>query len=162
MNPVKKKRVIFVCSNGGHLAQIQELAPLFERYDYLLVTEKAENTLPLRDKYDVVFLRGRSEGTKRDFSFYWSLIVNSVLSLKILIGHYPKAIITTGSHTAVPMCYIGKLLGVKIVWILSFARVNSKAFSADIVHPITDKFIVQWPEAQALYKDSVYLGGGIY
>ncbi len=159
---MKKKKVIFICSNGGHLAQIQELAPLYERYDYLLVTEEAESTLALKDKYNVRFLRGRSDGKKRKFAFYWSLVVNTMLSLKILIGHYPKVIITTGSHTAVPMCYLGKLLGVKVIWILSFARINSRAFSADIVHPIADRFIVQWPEAQKLYKDSVYLGGGIY
>jgi len=52
---MKKKKVIFICSNGGHLAQIQELAPLFDRYDYLLVTEKAESTLPLLDKYNLRF-----------------------------------------------------------------------------------------------------------
>ncbi|WP_238749707.1 PssD/Cps14F family polysaccharide biosynthesis glycosyltransferase [Neolewinella maritima] len=157
-----KKKVIFICSNGGHLAQIRELAPLFERYDYLLVTEEAENTLPLRDKYRMRYLRGRSEGQSRNLQFYWSLIVNSVRSLKILIGHRPSVIITTGSHTAVPMCYLGKLLGARVVWILSFARINSRAFSADIVHPIADRFIVQWPAAQTLYADSVYLGGGIY
>ncbi len=156
---VKKKKIILICSNGGHLAQILELKDLFVKYDYLLVTEESPTTLPLREKYNIKYLKARSKGKKRDLGFFWTLLVNSFLSLTILIRHYPKVIITTGSHTALPMCFLGKLFMAKVVWILSFARINSKAFSADIAYPIVDKFIVQWPEVQKHYKKSVYLGG---
>jgi len=155
----KRKKIILICSNGGHLAQILELQELFVKYDYLLVTEEAPSTLPLKEKYNIQFLKARSKGKKRNLNFLSTIIFNFFISIKLLIKHYPKAIITTGSHTAIPMCFLGKLVGVKIVWILSFARVDSKAFSADIVYPFADKFIVQWPEAQKYYKKSIYLGG---
>ena len=70
-----------------------------------------------------------------------------------------KVVITTGSHTAVPICLLGKLLRVKIIWILSFARINTRARSASIVYPIADRFIVQWEPVQHLYPKSIYLGG---
>lgn len=155
----KRKKIILICSNGGHLAQILELKELFLKYDYLLITEESPTTLPLKEKYNIKYLRSRSVGKKRDFNFFFSLLINLFLSLKILISHYPKVIITTGSHTALPMCFLGKLLAVKVVWILSFARISSRAFSADVAYPIVDKFIVQWPEVQKYYKKSVYLGG---
>lgn len=155
----KKKKVILICSDGGHLAQILELKDMFVKYDYLLVTEKTPTTLPLKEKFNMVFLYGRSVGKKRGVEFFRKTLLNFFLSLKLLIKYYPKVVITTGSHTAVPMCLLGKLLGMKIVWILSFARVNSRAFSADIIYPLSDKFIIQWPGVKHIYKKSIYLGG---
>ena len=155
----KRKKIILICSDGGHLAQILELRDMFLNYNYLIVTEKSPATIPLKEKYNIKYLKGRSKGQKRNLSFIFSLIVNTFLSLKILMQHYPKVIITTGSHTAIPMCFLGKLVGAKIIWILSYARINSRAFSADIIYPIANKFIVQWPGVQKFYKKAIYLGG---
>lgn len=156
---MENKRIILICSDGGHLAQILELNEMFLHYNYLIVTEESPATIPLKDKYNIRYLKGRSKGKKRNLSFLFSLLINAFLSLKILIQHFPKAIITTGSHTAIPMCLLGKMSGVKIIWILSYARINSRAFSADIIYPIADKFIIQWPGVQKFYKKAVYLGG---
>lgn len=156
---MENKRIILICSDGGHLAQILELNEMFLHYNYLIVTEESPATIPLKDKYNIRYLKGRSKGKKRNLSFLFSLLINAFLSLKILIQHFPRAIITTGSHTAIPMCLLGKLSGVKIIWILSYARINSRAFSADIIYPIADKFIIQWPGVQKFYKKAVYLGG---
>ncbi len=155
----RKKKIILIGSDGGHLAQILELKEMFIAYDYLIVTEESPATLPLKGKYNIKYLKGRSKGQKRNLSFILILVVNAFLSLKLLIQHFPKAIITTGSHTAIPMCLLGKLFGAKIIWILSYARINSRAFSADIIYPIADKFIIQWPGVQKFYKKAVYLGG---
>ena len=156
---MKDKKIILICSDGGHLAQILELKDMFLEYDYLIVTEESPATLPLKEKYNIKYLKGRSKGQRRNIAFFYSLIVNTFLSLKILTNHFPKAIITTGSHTAIPMCLLGKLTGAKIIWILSYARMSSRAFSADIIYPLADKFIIQWPGVQKFYKKGIYLGG---
>jgi UDP-N-acetylglucosamine:LPS N-acetylglucosamine transferase len=154
----QKRKILLVSSDGGHLAQILELKELFERYDYLLVTEKAPSTVPLSEHYKVKFFRARPEGKNRKLGFYISLLQNSFTSLLILLTHRPKVILTTGSHTAIPLCILGKLMGIKIVWILSYARINSKAKSANLIYPLADKFLVQWPNMKNLYKDSIYVG----
>ena len=155
----KQKKIILICSDGGHLAQILELEPMFLKYNYLLITEETEATKSLKHKYNILFLKSRPEGTKRSLLFFYSLFLNLILSLKVLVSHFPKAIITTGSHTAVPICFLGKILGVKIIWILSFARIRTRAKSANMVYPFADKFIVQWQPVQKLYPKSIYLGG---
>jgi beta-1,4-N-acetylglucosaminyltransferase len=155
---MKKKKIILICSDGGHLAQVLELKELFTQYNYLLIVEKTEATIELKDKYNIRFLKGRPKG-ERGFMFWFSILANMFLSLRLLLTHYPKVIITTGSHTAVPMCILGKLFFVKVVWILSFARINTKAKSASLIYPIADKFIVQWESAKKLYPNSIYLGG---
>jgi hypothetical protein len=66
--------------------------------------------------------------------------------------------VTTGSHTAIPFCFIGKLLGCKIIFILSFCRIDSKAAAASAVYPISDLFFVQWERMRATYRKGIYIG----
>ena len=68
-------------------------------------------------------------------------------------------ILTTGTHTAVPMCYIGKLFGSKIIFIESFAKRDSANLSGKMVYPIADLFMVQWESMLKVYPKAVYKGG---
>lgn len=154
----KRKRILLVCSDGGHLAQILELKELMDRYHYLLVTEQTSATSQLTEKYNIRFVKPRSDGQKRNWNFFLSLFSKFSRAFSILLEHKPKVVITTGSHTAVPFCLLSKILGIKVVWILSFARINSKAKSASLIYPLADKFIVQWPNMKTHYKKAVYLG----
>ena len=35
-----KRKVLFISSTGGHLDELLQLAPLFEKYEYNIITEK--------------------------------------------------------------------------------------------------------------------------
>jgi beta-1,4-N-acetylglucosaminyltransferase len=155
---MKTNRVLFVASDGGHLAQILELKQIMDQYDYQIVTEKTKATVPLAKDYNIDFAYPRPEGKSRNLPFFISILKNFFFAIKKIRELKPKVIITTGSHTAIPFCIMGKMMGCKVVWILSFARINSKASSANLIYPIADKFIVQWPEMQNHYKKSIYLG----
>ena len=48
---MKKKRVLFISSTGGHFNELQQLQPLFEKYDYHIITEKDKSTEKLTEKY---------------------------------------------------------------------------------------------------------------
>ena len=37
---MKKKKVLFISSTGGHFNELQQLKPLFKKYDYHIITEK--------------------------------------------------------------------------------------------------------------------------
>ena len=73
----------------------------------------------------------------------------------------PKAIVTTGTHTAGPMCILGKIFGSKIIYIETFANRNKKTATGRLLYPIADLFIVQWEELLKIYPKAVY-GGAIY
>ena len=57
MKQKKQKKVLFICSVGGHLTQMLQLKSLFDKYDYLLVTEKTDVTIELKEKYNLRFFR---------------------------------------------------------------------------------------------------------
>lgn len=61
----------------------------------------------------------------------------------------------------VPMCYLGKIFGSKIIYIETFANRNRKTATGRLVYPIADLFIVQWEELLKIYPKAVY-GGAIY
>lgn len=153
-----KKKVLFISSTGGHLSELLNLSPLFEEYDYTIVTEK--NNISLNEKYPnrVEYLK---YGTKKNLLKYiYIFTANCIKSFKILFKKTPDVIVTTGTHTAVPMCYIAKILfGKKIIYIETFANIETKTVAGRLVYPISDVFVVQWKELQKKYPKSVCWGG---
>jgi len=154
---MKKKKVMFISSTGGHLSELLELESLFGDYDSFLVTEKTPSNLALKKKYPKVgFL---IYGTKDHMLTYpFKLLTNCFISLYYFIKFRPRVIVTTGAHTAGPMCVIGKIFRSKIVFIESMANSSTKTITGKLLYPIADLFIVQWEEMLKLYPKAVYWG----
>jgi len=152
----KKIKILIASSTGGHLNEVLQLKKIYKDCEYLIVTEDVPINNTILKGYNYQFVR--ANGENRDFTFWKNFIINIFLAFKIIIKERPTAIVSTGSHTAVPFCYIGKLFGAKVIFILSFCRTNSRAKSADLVYPISDLFFVQWEETKRFYKKAIYVG----
>ena len=154
-----KQRVMFISSTGGHLNELLQLKDLFSLYDYTIITEKMKSNLYLKDEYPnkVHFL---IYGTKLHFLTYpFKLFINCFISLFYYLKYRPNYIITTGVHTAGPMCCIGKILGSKIVFIEIIANRTSKTAAGSLIYHFADLFVVQWEEMLKLYPKAKYFGG---
>ena len=157
---MKNKKVLFISSTGGHLDELLQLNSLLKKYDSYIITEKTKSTVQLKDKYSKV--NYLIYGTKDHmFSYIFKIIYNIIKSLILFIRIRPKVIVTTGTHTAVPMCYIGKLFFRKIIYIETIANSKTKTLSGKLVYPIADTFIVQWESMLELYPKAI-CGGWIY
>lgn len=156
---MKKKKVLFISSIGGHLTQLLQLSPLFEEYAYHIVTEKSEITLKMKETYDISYLVYGARNYP--FRYIFKFSYNILKSFFIFLKQRPDVVITTGAHTSVPMCYIAKFFGKKVVFIESFAKSQSQTISGRLVYPIADLFIVQWETMLKFYPKAVY-GGAIY
>jgi UDP-N-acetylglucosamine:LPS N-acetylglucosamine transferase len=156
---IKRKKVLFISSLGGHLTQLLQLKPLFEEYDYHIVTEKSIITEDLSKQYRMSFLMYGARNYP--FKYIFKLSYNFLTSLYYFLRERPDVIVTTGAHTAVPICYIAKLFGKKVVFIESFAKTSTPTISGKMVYPIADLFIVQWQSMKKHYPKAVY-GGSIY
>ena len=156
-----KRRVMFISSTGGHLNELLQLKDMFKDYDYSLITEKTKSNLYLKEKYGdrVRFL---IYGTKHHFlSYPFKLLANCFISLHYYFKFRPDYIITTGVHTAGPMCCIGKIFGSKVIYIETFANMVTKTATGKLLYPIADKFIVQWESMKELYPNADF-GGWIF
>lgn len=155
-SPVKKFRILLPSSSGGHLTEIFQLKELLDNTEHLFVTEDLPLTRRLLMDRPCRFVR--PNGQNRNWVFWMNFLINWFLAVPILLKFRPHAIVTTGSHTAIPFCYLGKLFGCKIIYILSFCRIDSKAAAASAVYPIADLFFVQWQQMQSSYPKSRYAG----
>ena len=148
---------MFISSVGGHLTQMLELKSIFNDYDYVLITEKTDVTENLKDKYNVDYLKYGSRHFW--FRYIFICIYNFFKTIYLFIKYRPKVIVTTGTHTAVLMCYIGWIFRRKIIFIESFAKRTSTTLSGKIVYPIATTFVVQWETMLKFYPKAKYFGG---
>lgn len=155
------KNVLFISSTGGHLNELLQLKPMFTNYNYNIITEKDNFTLSLQNEYkDKIYYLPYGTRSKF-FSYIFKYLSICLKSLYLYFKLKPKYIITTGTHTAVPICYIGKLFGTKVIFIETFANMNSKTLTGKLIYPISNLFIVQWESMLKLYPKAKF-GGSIY
>ena len=158
------KKVMFISSTGGHLDELMQLKSMFKNYDYHIVTEKTKSNLSLSKKYKNrvnYLIYGSYTTTLNKFTYPFKLLLNTLKSLYLYIKIRPKYIISTGAHTAGPMCLIGHIFGSKIIYIETFANSKSKSKTGRIVYKFADLFIVQWESMLELYPNAIY-GGWIF
>ncbi len=155
------KKVIFISSTGGHLTELLQLEPLFNEVEATLITEKTKSNQDLYKKLTipVYYL---SYGTKQHlFSYLFIFVFNWLKSIFYFLKIRPDVIITTGTHTAVPMCYIGHFFKKKVIWIETFANSQTATKAGQLVYPIADTFIVQWDSMLKAYPKAK-VGGWIF
>ncbi len=152
------KKVMFISSEGGHFSELLQLTKTMNKYNSFIVTEKNFLSEECKANYGtrIKFLLNTKP---KKLSYIILAPINILYSLYYFIKINPDVIITTGTHTAVAMCYIAKLFGKKIIYIETFANLESKTLTGRLVHPIADVFVVQWESMLKLYPDAIYLGG---
>ena len=111
----------------------------------------------MKEKYKLEFLKYGSR--KYLFRYIFIELFNVIKSFYLFFKYRPKVIVTTGTHTAVFMCYIGWLFRRKIIYIESFAKRTSPTLSGRLVYPIATTFVVQWESMKEVYPKAVYWGG---
>lgn len=146
-------KVCLVGSSGGHLTHLYLLKEFWENEDRFWVTfdkEDAKSILSREKMYSCYY------PTNRNIK---NLIKNTYLAWKILRKERPDVIISSGAAVGVPFFYIGKLLGIKTVYIEVFDRIDTPTMTGKLVYPVTDCFIVQWEEMKKVYPKAINLGG---
>ena len=138
-----------------------QLKDMFSKYDYKIITEKTSTNLKLKKQYKnrINYL---IYGTKDHMlSYPFKLLANCFKSLYFYLKFHPDYVITTGAHTAGPMCCLAKIFGSRVIYIETFANLNTKTITGILLYFIADKFIVQWESMKKLYPNSE-VGGWIY
>lgn len=159
-----KKKVVFISSTGGHLTELLQLEPLFEKYDSYIVTEKQVNNINLKKKYpgQVFFLvSGTYTGFINRIKYPLIFLINIIISFILLKKINPDCIVTTGAHNTVPMCFIAHKFRKKVIFIETFAALEKPTKAGSIVYKFANHFIVQWKNMKDFYPAAKF-GGWIF
>jgi UDP-N-acetylglucosamine:LPS N-acetylglucosamine transferase len=148
----RRVRIALVGSSGGHLVQLQALAPAWADVDRFWVTFRTIDAVSTLEGERVYWCYHPTNRSARN------LIRNTALALRVLLAERPTHIISTGAAVAVPFFYLGRLLGAVTIYLEVYDRIDSATLTARLVHRVTSHFLVQWPEQLALYPNAEVVG----
>ena len=146
------RRVLLVCSSGGHLAQLHLLRPWWSQHDRVWVT------------FDKADARSLLEGERRVWAHHpttrnlKNLLRNTLLALRVLRAERPDVVVSTGAGVAVPFVVLAWLRGVRTVYLEVYDRIDLPTMTGRMCYPITDLFLVQWERQQVAYPRGVMVG----
>lgn len=150
MSNKKIKKVVVVGAGGGHLTEalmsIQGV-PM----DRVIATFCLSHTRASLTN-EKVFCLLNPHGN------LFKYMINFVQSLYLLVKVRPEYIINTGGGMTLAVSVLGKIFGVKLIYVESGARVHTPSKTGRFLYKYADLFIVQWESLLKHYPNAVYGG----
>lgn len=150
------KKICLISSSGGHFEQLLMLKRLEEKNNIFIVTEKTKYNK--KDRKINYFI---TQVNRKEKLFLIKMLVIFIQSLYVFIKEKPDVIISTGVLSAIPMMFIGHFFKKKVIYIESFAKINSPTMTGNLIYKknIADQFYVQWESMLKFYPNAIYKGG---
>lgn len=148
-------KACFVASSGGHWEELMCIRSIAQEHDTVYVTEEGGQAKD--SALEPMYLLPQINRRQKDFPRRFLKLM--VSAGKIMFREKPDFVVTTGALIAFPFCLYAKLLGAKVIYIESFARVSDRSLTGKLVYPMADLFLVQWESLLELYPKAIYVGG---
>jgi UDP-N-acetylglucosamine:LPS N-acetylglucosamine transferase len=141
--------ICLVSSGGGHLTEVLALRPAYEqRRHFFVLNERV--LLPPEMEGKTFFIRH----SERD----WLFFVNLWEAWCILRREQPAVILSTGAGPAVPFALVGKLLGIRNVFIECSTQISRPSMTGRIMYHLADRFYYQWESLKPYFPEGIYGG----
>jgi len=150
----KKGKVLAVSSPGGHWVQLNKICNKLE--DQFLIIYASP-----RGQYKVAQQGGRVIHNIMDASAdsKVKLLPLALQLLVLVLKERPATIISTGAAPGAIAILLGKILGIKTIWIDSIANVQRLSRSGRMIQTYADIVLTQWPDVsdgeKILHKGSI-------
>lgn len=154
-------RILVVLGGGGHTTETIKVVDLLGSeyaYSYLVpdydqTSEgKISRTGPV---YRATLPRG----------LHWNLaktlkgpFLCSIQELWVLLRVRPKVILSGGAGIAIPIFVLGRICGMKTIYVESVCRIHDLSLTGKIVYHIAHLFFVQWEHLREKYPRAIYAG----
>jgi beta-1,4-N-acetylglucosaminyltransferase len=149
---LSKVKICLVCSSGGHLLKTWRLKPWWEKYDRFWITKDDDFSDSLLKK-ERIFC-GYFPENRNLINFFRNLW----LALKILRAEKPEIIFSTGAGVGVPFVWVGRLMGIRTIFMETFTFLPMATLSGRLVYPFVDLFLVQNKKLLKTYPKAKYWG----
>lgn len=146
-------KICLVASRGGHLEELQFVKYMDIECEYCLITENSPEVL--RQRLGNVYY---VDQISRKDSYVLLKIMKLIFTgIQILNKEKPDCFISTGALITIPILVLAKLYRKKVIFIETFARVNSGSLSGRIAYLFADVFIVYWKSLLKIYPKAKYI-----
>ncbi|SDG45282.1 Oligosaccharide biosynthesis protein Alg14 like [Sinosporangium album] len=145
-------KVLFVCSGGGHLGQLYRLRSWWQGEQRHWVTFRQADAVSLLAEEKVTWAY---HPTTRNIP---NLLRNLMLAFRLLPRYKPDVIVSSGAGVAYPFFLLAKLYGCRTVYLEVYDRIDSGTLTGKLCYPLSDLFLLQWPEQREAYPKGVVVG----
>jgi len=145
-----KSELCVVCSAGGHLSEAIDALKMTTLEKFFVTFGEPHVRMMLKDEQVYYVL----DPHKSIFKYVLNIIQSFVLVLKTR----PKVIFSTGAGIAIATCLFGKLIGSKVIFLESGARITTASMTGRLMYYFADEFIVQWEPLLKHYPNAKYYG----
>lgn len=131
-------KICLVCSHGGHLTETLQLLPALAGHDFFFATYHSARDREVEQIARAYFTQNIGKSP-------WRMARALPWAFTVIKNEKPQIILSLGSEIALPFFYLGRLLGIKTIFIESWCRVENLSLTGRLVYPVADEFWVQWP-----------------
>lgn len=143
-------KILAIASVGGHWIQLLRLKPLFDKNETVYVSTRQDFESMVDGRFYAI-----SDFNRNDMK---GLIKSFYKMCSIVRKESPDVMITTGAAPGLLALIVGKLYGLKTVWIDSIANVEELSLSGRIASKFCSRVYTQWPD---LAKGKVVYAGNV-
>jgi UDP-N-acetylglucosamine:LPS N-acetylglucosamine transferase len=145
----ERRKICLAASVGGHLQEVLQLRPVFERYAHFYIVND-DMILPEPMVGRTYFIRH----SERDLLTIWNLVE----AVRIFRRERPTHLISTGAGLAVPLSLVARLFGMKVMFIETFAAIEHPTLTGRIMYWLSNRFVYQWPRLEKFFPSAQYAG----
>lgn len=148
MQAKKRVDIALVASLGGHLTQLETAASCIKSDSRVWITSPGAKASALVESGEVVKLIPRLDKS--------NMTLKSIASIALVaLRLRPRWVVSTGAGVAVPFALVARLVGARVIFIETQARVYSGSATGKFLKYIARTVIVQWPELLSVYPKGV-------
>ena len=151
----KAIKICLAASSGGHLSQLLKLSESWKSHETFCVTTTDIVGRKIHE-FGKVYVVG--ECNRENLIPVFRVFARCI---RVMLREKPDVVISTGAAAGCIVCFLGKLLGARVIWIDSITNVERLSLSGRMVRYISDLLLVQWPELAEKYKNVEYVGAVI-
>jgi UDP-N-acetylglucosamine:LPS N-acetylglucosamine transferase len=136
--PRTRPKVLAIASGGGHWVQLLRLRPAFEGCDVVFATAKEGYRSDAGDAEFRVIVDANRSNKIRLLRSLWSVFT-------LLKRERPDVVVSTGAAPGYFAIKIGRMLGMKTIWVDSIANAEELSMSGAKAGECADLWLTQWP-----------------
>jgi UDP-N-acetylglucosamine transferase subunit ALG13 len=140
----RRSDVAFISSSGGHLELLKDISESMPADSTLWITIDDARAGALRHEGRAVYTLPRLD--KQNLNTQ-----NPLRSLLLAWRLRPRVVITSGAGMVIVFCVCARLLGSRLFFVETMARISNPSLTGRLLARIADQVFVQWPELLQAY-----------